>query len=114
MYGDVVLGTRSNLEHRRTVREDIAIRREELGRKFAFATRRFGKREMQIANLAGFQVPFCFAMGAPSGQRAASWEPAYGDEATGGHPISTVNCNSKGYMLTGGRLERSRRRDDWR
>jgi hypothetical protein len=114
MYGDVVLGTRSNLEHRRTVREDIAIRREELGRKFGFATRRFGKREMQIANLAGFQVPFCFAMGAPSGQRAASWEPAYGDEATGGHPISTVNCNSKGYVLTGCRLERSWRCDDWR
>jgi hypothetical protein len=89
--------------------ELIAIGREELDHKFAFTTGRFGNREMQVADLARFQRPFRLSMGAASRQRAASWKPAYGDNATFGDRIRAVNGNGEGDVLTGCRLECSRR-----
>jgi hypothetical protein len=114
MDGDVCFGTSSHLEDRRSICDDMAIRREELDHKFGFATRRFGNHEMQIADPARFQVPFRLPVGASGRQGAASWKAAYGDDVTTGNPISPVNGNWKGYLLTGYHLERSRRLEDWR
>jgi hypothetical protein len=109
---DVCLGIGGRLEERRGVRDDGAIGRDELDYEFGFATRGVGQNKMQIANLVGFQIPFSIAIGAPRRQRAALWQPAYGDDAAGGHSISTVKGNWEDYLLADCRFERGRRRED--
>jgi hypothetical protein len=98
-----------HVEDRRGVRDDGAIGRDELDYEFGLTTRGVGQHEMQIADLIGFQVPLRLAIGAPRRQLAALWQPAYGDDATGGHSISTIKRNWEGYVLTSCRFERRRR-----
>ena len=86
--GPHCLGTGRHIEDRCGGRKDAAIWRNELYYKFGLATRGIGYREKQVANLVGFEIPFCPAIWASRRKCASLWQPAYGDDATGGDSVA--------------------------
>ena len=105
-------GVGPHVDDRRGVRDDGAIGCNELDYEFGDSTRGIGQNELQIAEFIGFQVPFAFAIGASRGQPAALWQSAYGDNAPGGHSISTVERNRQADLLAGCSFQQGGRRED--
>jgi hypothetical protein len=89
--------------------DDTIARRDELDREFRFTDRERGQHEMQIADFIGLQSPFRLAMAMSIGQSAPLRQAPDDDDAAWRHGIGAVERDGEADMLTGGRLERTRR-----
>src|SRR5262249_8271614 len=87
------------------VSNDGAISRNELNDDLGLAACVTRQHEMQIADLVGPQIPFCVIIGSSRGQLAALWQSPYRNDATGWHPISTIEGNWEGHILARGRIQ---------
>ena len=82
--------------------------RNELDYEFRHSTGGIGQNDLQIPDFVGFHIPFAFAIAASRRQRAVLWQPAYREDAPGGHSISTVERNRQGDLLAGCRFQQDR------